>query len=419
MEPRLTAIVQRHEGLIWELPGREPAISDRFGCRLFRLPSGSRVGDAAQLQETEKRLQEFFAHAKNDVSEPQPCFDVHLLREDFGSGSCYDAAARLGDSLCEYRVHVVVHFSESGSDWKGMLDWTSALWDALGARAQDVWVSLEGPFAHLAEEVKSALFERGVQVRYSYGICNGRAGTACGGAEDVRDLAEFGLLVPATYYVTEENCQAAEGWIESGLEANYWSGFSLPVACQHPCYDRGDFRRVPLPTPSAYVSLLVEMLKRHRGYDPTFEPLWELNTIVAAGGWNERLAVPCHIALTMRAGRPIGVFRQVPAQARAWKDPIAATSTPADQLRAELLAFCASELAPEANPACAGCSLRFMCGGMDRWDDARAGEETAGARDLICSSRQFFLELFLWERLKLEDLTLRKAAEVAKAGVSS
>ena len=299
-----------------------------------------------------------------------------------------------------------------------MLDWTSALWDALWVRAQDVWVSLEGPFAHLAEEVKSALFERGVQVRYSYGICNGRAGTACGGAEDVRDLAEFGLLVPATYYVTEENCQAAEGWIESGLEANYWSGFSLPVACQHPCYDRGDFRRVPLPTPSAYVSLLVEMLKRHRGYDPTFEPLWELNTIVAAGGWNERLAVPCHIALTMRGE----TNRRFSASARASQglegsdrghfDAGGSTSGRAfGVLRKRACAGGESGLP--------GRSLRFMCGGMDRWDDARAGEETAGARDLICSSRQFFLELFLWERLKLEDLTLRKAAEVAKAGVSS
>ncbi|MGA2254549.1 MAG: hypothetical protein ABSG53_07810, partial [Thermoguttaceae bacterium] len=88
-----------------------------------------------------------------------------------------------------------------------------------------------------------------------------------------------------------------------------------------------------------------------------------------------------------------------------WEQPGKLTATERDAVCRELLEFCAAELAPDNNRVCACCELRFVCGGLDCAVDGDDGAAAWGAiHELICSTRRFFLEAFLWQKAKLEEL---------------
>jgi hypothetical protein len=417
MNKRLTDIVQEHDGLLWQHPDRPLAVSDHFGCRLFRLPPEAELEDPESVDDTATRLGAFFASLNDRDPKPSQVFRIEILRETLMSGPCRGVIDLLVKAFHVFRVNLIVHFSEPSDDWSDILDWSETLYKELGKRGADVWITLEGPFGPVTDETKRAFLQRRLQFHFSHGLSQGTSPEGRdAGLENLDSLARFGFLIPTTHYVSGGNRVDLADAIDKDLVANFDSGFSLPIACQHPRYEPKHLNEIPLPETSDYIELLGEMLARYPHYDLVFEPLAELNSIVAEGGWNQQLGVPSRIRLTVRADGTVGVYRQVPMLAKTWKDAAAILSLDPKDLRDDLLAFCARELTPETNPTCAECHLRFMCAGMDSAGDDTDSADLEAVSELICSTRQFFLEAFLWQRVKLEEVTVKQTAEAEAVG---
>jgi hypothetical protein len=130
-------------------------------------------------------------------------------------------------------------------------------------------------------------------------------------------------------------------------------------------------------------------------YDDLFQPIAELTEAVAYGGWCRVRNSPTDIRLSVTPSG-VGVFRQMPAQARPWAGWDQILTTDPALLGPDLLAIAAGLFAWDGNAFCRGCAWRFVCGGIDAWS---GGSETpSNALRTGCEYRKLFLPELLSEK---------------------
>ena len=217
--------------------------------------------------------------------EPRQLFHIHALAEEFLSAEICQAVAALAEALSAFFVNIVLHFRESPTDWGELLRTGKALVGGGRGRGQELRITLEGPLSPLSADVKAEIFVTGLRLVFSEGVPGCSPPTTAASRERLRDLAAFGLLAPLALYITGDNVRDAEAAVEDALDANYYSGFSLQLACEHLRFDLND------PTRPAPGGCGVHRIARYDAQEPFFRVTEFTKKVFHAAGEQRRHVV--------------------------------------------------------------------------------------------------------------------------------
>lgn len=387
--------IEERGGVLLNSPEGELWLFDRLVRGVLPLPLS--MEDSAQ-EELLSLVEQLYSRGEQQACS-EPAVTVHVAVEDVcADEALQDRLSRLlgglaGAGTCDFAAH----FSRQPPDWLPFLRWlhkTLSRFDALFNR-----VILRGPFELTDDTAKEGLFGMGARAEFVTGWWDGcrpeEAGRLRG--DVLRDLARFGLRTPMVCYVHAGNVERARSLIEEGLEWNEHSGFSLPLVCYHPHYRFAPGQPAP-PEAASYRELLAQVYDDFPGYEELFSPVNELARLVGGGGWVAGREVPARLNLIATPAGGVGLFRLIPAFARAWVgwDDLDLVEPP--RLTEFFLRRHAQAFSWEANPFCGRCSWRYICGGVDGWQDGgTAASEVLGA---ACDHRKVFLDIFVREKAR-------------------
>jgi len=415
---QLTEVLREHAGIWLERAGRPPVILDRYARHCFRLPQDCQPDVAEGADDTLTQVAAFFAASPEAPSQPRRRYAVHLLREHLASRELADGLGTLVRAMppgCVLRV--VLHVNDPEQDWSEVLRWAAEVRKNAFSQKFKAWIEVLGRPAALDEPVKEAIFQRAIQLGYTAGWwqgCSPAQYTEFDG-QVVRDLAEFGFRIPVIWCAHDGNVRDLMGPIEAALDANLHSGFAVPAVWQNPYYSDEKGEPDLAEQGEAYLRLLADVYRRYPHTDDALAPIAELAELAHCGGWHTADQVATHWNLLARPDSVFAVYRQIPALARPWKacDQVAAMD-PAE-VHSDLMQFCRREFSPDALPRCAGCQWRYVCGGTDPADPDPT-DPNASRLELLCEYRRLFLEAFVWQRLKVEQVSHQQSQQAAVPG---
>jgi hypothetical protein len=328
-----------------------------------------------------------------DTEQQRPVrLSIHLRHEALALPDIDCVLAALASILAPHmRPRILLHVGEPWVDWDRIHSLFKSLREKIISYGY-LQIHLLGPFGELAESEMAKMFDLMVQVRYTAGWgreCPREHVPAINYAV-LRSLSRFGFATPVEWYVHSGNTQAFEEQLPGILQANQYSGFSLPLISANP-YFRFASECPALPDALEYCGLLTRHYSRYRHYDEVFAPLNSLSLLIGEGARNSNFNVHSQVQMIVDEVGIVKVFRHSPALGAEWISVNEILSMKDGALGRCFLEFMASAQQREWASYCGECRWRFICGGLDLPSPIALSDANM---DTLCGHRKLFLGHF-------------------------
>jgi len=313
-----------------------------------------------------------------------------------------DAAQWLAFALAPHaRIRLHVDSGSEATQVRALVAWMGGLRESI-SEPDRLQLQLAGPGLLLSEDEKATVFDKRIEVQVVHGWWPGcsEADYTTVHEESLRDLAGFGLITPALWYVHRENIEVIESLIGRSLLVNQSSGFSVPLQIQSPSALRLDPGL--LPSPNTYENLLVRIYETQPHHDKGLAPLNEIAAGCVDGAWDPSSESPTQIRLLLPGDGTIRCYRQLPAWSRVWQQTSSVAGLSERAAWDSLITTHLKSYPWQTHDYCRPCALRYLCGGLDPGEATQLlpPVQTRDVRDLVCGHRRLFLEAFLVKRLR-------------------
>lgn len=398
--PTTTGPMQMTKSAIWEQAAStsggihleddgDSIILDRYGHRAVR------TGDATftEVDQAIQYLQQGPFPQSRTVFELNVCIEAFDREDDRQAAECL-----IRSLIATGKVVLRIHFARPPVDYSPLLVWLGGL-RRQHPKPRDLLILLFGRAPMISDDTKEFLLKNSILVEAVHGWWPDASSEDCAAVDDeaLRDLTEFGLVVPVLWYVHQANIHEMPRLIESSLQSNYNSGFSTLPQAHSPYAAVGGPPKPALP--EQFSELLVALYECHIHNDERFSPLNEIATRCNHPAWNHHKRVPNHFRLLMSGDGSVRCFRQLPLYSLVWLACDEVKSMDAADILTRLSNFHERHYSLDNNSFCRSCAWRFMCGGLD---GSQAGDEQADSYVLTCYYRKLFLEAFVRQRVKTQ-----------------
>jgi hypothetical protein len=263
---KITDLVSQYNGYLYDYEDKGILLLDSTGYHLYELTS---CIASKPTNDQLDAIKDFFnnqstIYTQTNIQEQK--LNQIFFRDDIFKQK--DPFAFFLSSILELlkssSVQLILKFDEPPQSWIDMLKPLTDFFKSVSENT--ILCILSGQFSRVSEQEKDFLYQNGFHLEFTHLLVgNGKiiSNELC---NVISDFAEYGFRIPIAFYVNATNVNLIRGVIDRFLQANYNSGFLLPLL------------RNPnvLPSRNDYLSLLTDVYNEYPYYDDIMYPLNEI-----------------------------------------------------------------------------------------------------------------------------------------------
>jgi hypothetical protein len=273
-------------------------------------------------------------------------------------------------------IRLNVYFTNQPNDWLPMFRWIDSFHEVgIAEKSIKCSSSLTGPFESLEEDFCD--YSAVMRVQLNYAITQPGVLSRSSYRTHMSAIAKQGARIVATYVVDANNIDYIYDSCDADLQANQYSGLSLPLSVELP-----GFANHRVPSQNSYRNLVSSIYDKFPHYDDVLYPICQVMENVKMSGWNRSLDLPRLVNLyASRDG--VSVYRLFPKASLFWLPWGAVIDSDSADYTNTLCEFVAKNYDINNNRHCRKCEWYRLCGGVD--DDVKP--ELESAKSTACQMR--------------------------------